>query len=183
MSLILDLCGGTGSWSQPYVEAGYEVLVVTQPAMDVRAFDVPDGVQGVLAAPPCTELAGSGARWWADKPPELLAEALEVVDACLGIIEACRPAWWALENPIGRLRRLRRDRLGEPRLIFDPCDYGDPWRKRTLLWGEFTLPETDPVLGFGWWGFRELGGKSERTKRLRSVTPPGFARAFFDANP
>jgi len=151
---------------------------------DVRTFEhVGEDVHGILAAPPCTEFASSGARWWAGKPPKLLAEALAVVDACLGIIETCKPAWWALENPIGRLRRLRLGRLGQPRLIFDPCDYGDPWRKRTLLWGEFTLPISDPVLGFGWWGFRELGGKSERTKRMRSITPSGFARAFFDANP
>lgn len=29
----------------------------------------------------------------------------------------------------------------------------------------------------------DLGGKSERTKTLRSMTPPGFARAFMEANP
>lgn len=28
----------------------------------------------------------------------------------------------------------------------------------------------------------KLGGKSERTKELRSMTPPGFAKAFFEAN-
>jgi hypothetical protein len=28
----------------------------------------------------------------------------------------------------------------------------------------------------------QLGGKSERTKKLRSVTPQGFAKAFFEAN-
>ena len=26
--LILDLCGGSGSWSQPYKDAGYDVIVV-----------------------------------------------------------------------------------------------------------------------------------------------------------
>ena len=27
MKVILDLCGGTGSWSKPYKDAGYDVLV------------------------------------------------------------------------------------------------------------------------------------------------------------
>jgi hypothetical protein len=29
---------------------------------------------------------------------------------------------------------------------------------------------------------RCLGGKSERTKELRSITPMGFAKAFYEAN-
>ena len=33
--LILDLCGGTGSWSKPYKEAGYDVRVITLPHYDL----------------------------------------------------------------------------------------------------------------------------------------------------
>jgi len=33
--VILDLCGGTGAWSKPYKEAGYEVIVLTLPKYDV----------------------------------------------------------------------------------------------------------------------------------------------------
>lgn len=33
--LILDLCGGTGSWSKPYRDAGYEVKVITLPHYDL----------------------------------------------------------------------------------------------------------------------------------------------------
>ena len=29
--IILDLCGGTGSWSRPYKEAGYDVRLITLP--------------------------------------------------------------------------------------------------------------------------------------------------------
>ena len=35
----------------------------------------------------------------------------------------------------------------------------------------------------GSWQWAKLGGKSERTKRLRSQTPRGFALAFAEANP
>lgn len=182
--IILDLCAGTGAWSEPYVTAGYDVRRITLPETDVRDYSPPAvPIRGVLAAPPCTEFAGSGARWWADKAPELLEEALAIVDACMRVIAQARPAWWALENPVGRLKRLRWDLLGEPTLIFNPCDYGDPWTKKTLLWGRFATPKQTPVVASEFWGWRKLGGKSERTKRLRSVTPPGFAQAFFEANP
>lgn len=183
--VILDLCGGTGAWSLPYREAGYDVRLITLPEHDVRSYKPPEHVHGIMAAPPCTEFAVSGARWWSGKRPEALEDALAIVDACLHIIHKSKPKWWALENPIGRLRELRRRSLGTPHWSFNPCDYGDPWTKRTLLWGHFEIP-----LITNWhycqhefWGWRELGGRSERTKQLRSETPAGFARAFFKANP
>lgn len=40
MKIILDLCGGTGSWSRPYVEAGYNVIVATMPHYDVTKIEV-----------------------------------------------------------------------------------------------------------------------------------------------
>ena len=52
--IILDLCAGTGAWSRPYAEAGYDVRVVTLPEQDVRLYEPPRRVRGVLAAPPCT---------------------------------------------------------------------------------------------------------------------------------
>ena len=180
--IILDLCGGTGSWSAPYREAGYDVRIITKPALDVRRYSPPDGVHGVLAAPPCTEFAASGALHWARKPPYLLEEALAIVDACLRIIRESDPVWWALENPVGRLRRLRPE-LGDPALTFDPWEFGDPWTKKTLVWGKFALPERRVVRPLpGQWVHR-VGGKSDSTKEARSETPPGFAREFFRANP
>jgi hypothetical protein len=109
--------------------------------------------------------------------------SLSIVDACLRVVFACRPTWWALENPVGRLRRW----LGPPAFAFDPCDFGDAYKKKTLLWGKFNEPKKNPVepvrvCSQGSW-IMQLGGKSERTKELRSMTPPGFAKAFFEANP
>lgn len=34
--IILDLCGGTGAWSRPYKENGYDVRVITLPDYDVN---------------------------------------------------------------------------------------------------------------------------------------------------
>lgn len=175
--IVLDLCGGTGSWSKPYVDAGYDVRLVDLP-LDVRLMQLPvEPVHGILAAPPCTVFAASGARW--PRTDDDMRGGLSVVDACLRLILVARPVWWALENPVGKLVRY----LGKPTMYFDPCDYGDPWTKKTCLWGNFTTPVQTPVIANEFWGWRKLGGKSERTKRLRSMTPPGFARAFFEANP
>ena len=54
--IILDLCGGTGAWSKPYVDDGYDVRLITLPEHDVRTWDgyLDLDVYGVLAAPPCT---------------------------------------------------------------------------------------------------------------------------------
>lgn len=185
--VILDLCGGTGAWSKHYVRHGYDVRLVTLPDIDVRDYVPPARVYGVLAAPPCTEFAGSGARWWAEKDPALLRDALDIFDTCMAIIKKTKPKFWALENPVGRLRRLRPS-LGEPTLVFNPCDFGDPYTKRTLIWGHFNIPRFRPVEPIGnrpgqpnaW--YSKVGGKSEKTKEYRSATPPGFARAFFEAN-
>lgn len=182
--IILSLCDFSGAWCQPYRDAGYQVVQVDiKRGDDVRLFQYPGPVRGIIAAPPCTAFAGSGAQYWPakDASGETL-EGIALVDACLRLVAVCRPAWWALENPVGRLRRW----LGPPTLSFNPCDYGDPYTKRTLLWGNFTPPALNPVYPVrvssqGSW-VQKLGGKSERTKTLRSVTPPGFARAFFEAN-
>lgn len=178
--LILDLCGGTGSWSQPYREAGYCVEVVDlRDGHDVRLLRrMRAGVHGILAAPDCTDLAGSGARWWAEKGDGALVRALSLVDACVRIAWVQQPVWWALENPVGRLSWF----LGPPQMAFDPADYGDPYTKRTLLWGRFAAPRMRPVPATEGSKMHRLPPSPER-KALRSVTPPGFARAFFEANP
>lgn len=182
--LILDLCGGTGAWSKPYLDAGYEVRVITLPDRDVRDFkhtSLPYSnpqVHGILAAPPCTVFAASGARW--ERTPKQIHEALSIVDACLRIIYACNPVWWALENPVGSLRKY----IGPPAMAFDPCDYGDPYTKRTLLWGKFNPPVQQPVTPTSYGRIHWAPGiKRADRATWRSITPPGFATAFFQANP
>lgn len=96
-----------------------------------------------------------------------------------------KPVFWALENPIGKMRRY----LGSPSFVFNPCDFGDPYTKKTYLWGVFVPPlplfqSLRPVAPVdGSMMHTRYGGKSERTKTARSVTPQGFAQAFFEANP
>lgn len=198
--IILDLCGGTGSWSKPYAEAGYDVRVISYPMYDVNKFIPPESVYGILAAPPCTQF--SFARTRAKKERDLTT-GFETVQSCLRIIWQCRLSgslnFWALENPKGYLRQL----LGKPPLEFNPFDFGDPYSKATDLWGYFNHPKKNPVpvaedcIKFGvkqnhlkHVSFRDLFNEDgyERCPTMnirqirRSVTPAGFAQAFFKAN-
>ena len=127
-----------------------------------------------LAAPPCTKFCRLGGTRWEQTTVGELAAALAVVDACLRLVAVCRPRWWALENPPGRLETY----LGPPTLSFEPWHYGDPWTKLTFLWGRFELPERNDVDIEQRNRTCQLGSKV-----LRSQTPAGFAAAFMAANP
>lgn len=164
----MDLCAGSGAWSEPYRRAGYPVVRVTLPKKDVRTFVHPGRVWGVLCAPPCTEFSP------AKRGPRDFIAGMSCVNACLRIVHQVRPQWWALENPVGQLSTW----LGTPRDVFEPCDFGDPWTKRTALWGDFVIPRRGPFV-------KPAAGKVslERAAAARAVTPAGFARAFFKANP
>lgn len=184
--IILDLCGGTGEWSAPYRKAGYDVRLITLPDSDVRDYIPPPNVWGVLAAPPCTEFSFAKHFHGKGKYKHDFRAGLSVVDACLRIIFTAKPKWWALENPVGYLRKW----LGEPRFIFEPYYYGDEYQKRTALWGDFRIPQPQTVEDKGFVKFSmlksheihpEYFGKLDRTQR-RAITPSGFAKAFFEAN-
>jgi len=176
--IILDLCGGTGAWSKPYKDNGYDVRIITQPEYDVRKYKSPENVYGILVAPPCDDFAVSGARWFQtkDRTGKTLA-SMGIVLACLRIIAECKPEFWVLENPVSRLSGW----LGKPKLIFNPCDYGDPYTKRTCLWGTFNNPNKNPVEPTQ--GSKmHLIPPGHKRKEIRSITPAGFADAFFKAN-
>jgi len=184
--IILDLCGGTGAWSKPYKEVGYDVRNITLPEYDVRNYNPPKNVYGILASPPCTMF--SRARTTA-KTPRDFRSAMEIVFACLRIIWNCRYEkrleFWALENPEGFLRQF----LGAPPYSFQPYDFGDRYSKKTNIWGYFNLPKKSPVKLLK----AELLASKNNTRPLpkikglsrshkRAITPEGFARAFFKVN-
>jgi len=210
--IILDLCGGTGSWSKPYKDAGYDVRLITLPDNDVRTYEPPENVYGILAAPPCTMF--SDARTNA-KTPRDLEGGYEIVEACLRIIryfqyktisdqQKYSPLkFWALENPwYGRLKWF----LGHPSFTFNPWEFGDAYKKKTAIWGYYNLPiktvtdinsiltqqqqqlhktNSQPLPKFDYMRSKDIHpealGKFNRQAR-RSITPQGFARAFYKAN-
>lgn len=188
--IILDLCGGTGAWSKPYADAGYDVRVISLPQYDVMTYQPPKNVYGILAAPPCTMF--SLARTTA-KTPRDFHKGMEVVEACMRIIWECRKqdklAFWAVENPMGYLRQF----LGKPAMTFDPSEFGGDYNKTTDLWGYFNEPKRGKKI--------RHDSTDKNTRKLppipgeyirdsamtplqirRSITNDGFAKAFFKAN-
>jgi hypothetical protein len=191
VTTILSLFDYTGNWPLPYRDHGYDVIQVDiKHGQDIMTFDfksLPD-VHGILAAPPCTHFSSSGARWFAEKDKDgRTGEMVKLVYKTLEIIDFLQPAWWAIENPVGRIASLVPE-LGKA-WYFQPCDYGEPYTKKTGLWGSFTPPL--PLFSGGFWNPVEPteGSKmwklppSDERATLRSITPLGFARAFFMANP
>lgn len=186
--LILSLYDLTGAWSEPYEAAGYRVrrVDVQRDGADVRLLEHPgEPVWGILAAPPCRVFCRPGARLWKEWGPDGLRDGLSMVDAALRLVAICSPEWWALENPPGRLHRY----LGKPTYAFHPYHHGDPYTKHTYLWGSFRVPNRTVVSPEAYPDHLPPG-RRDRTSRVssswrnqRAATPPGFAQAFFDANP
>jgi len=169
-------------------------------------------VHGILAAPPCTMFSIARNDTTA-KMKRDLREGFKIVHSCLEIIWECLYSpfrisqnslkFWALENPNGYLKRF----LGKPSLDFHPYMYGDPHTKRTLVWGMFNQPKKNIVKPREFEHPTTKGAhdyvkcvehfadlrkipseyisKTSFSKRavLRSMTPPHFAQAFFEANP
>ncbi len=208
LPVILSLCDYTGVMVAPWAEAGFQCVVVDvqHPAGTSKLFDNCYAVGRdvnllnldeyqpliVFSFPPCTHLAGSGARWWKGKGIGVLIESLQLVDRCRKVGEDAGCPWM-LENPVGRLSTCWR----QPDYKFDPCDYGgyqggenDNYTKKTCLWtgGGFVMPQPKRIEPVGvrkgqpnaW--YSKVGGKSEKTKNYRSQTAKGFARAVFEAN-
>ena len=125
----------------------------------------------MIAHPPCTHLAVSGARWFKDKRREqaaALAFVLALADAPIPRI--------AIENPVSVLS----SRWRKPDQIIQPHQFGHPETKATCLWLKNLPPlrPTDPVLGLENRVHREPPGPDRWKNRSRTFS--GIARAMAD---
>ena len=123
----------------------------------------------MIAHPPCTHLAVSGARWFAGKEREQ-AEALEFVQT---LLDAPIPRI-ALENPIS----IISTRIRKPDQIIQPWMFGHGETKATCLWLK-GLPElipTDIVEGREARVHRMAPGPNRWKERSRTFV--GIARAM-----
>lgn len=134
----------------------------------------------VMAFPPCTDLAVSGARWFQEKGLKRLIYALQLFDKAIDLCESSGAPYF-IENPVSVISTHYR----KADYIFQPWMYGDLWKKKTCLWtgGGFIMPkpiyETEPE---GVDDRLHMLPPSPQRANLRSKTPPGFARAVFEAN-
>jgi len=123
----------------------------------------------MVAHPPCTHLAVSGARWFKDKLPEQ-AGALQFVRQ---LLDAPIPRI-ALENPVS----IISSRIRKPDQVIQPWQFGHGETKATCLWlkGLPKLVPTDIVEGRTAKVHRMP--PSPNRWKLRSLTYPGIAAAM-----
>lgn len=125
----------------------------------------------MIAFPPCTHLAKSGARWFPKKEKEQ-AEALDFVRALMdsGVKRIC------IENPVGVIST----KIRKPDQIIQPWQFGHGETKATCLWlkGLPKLVPTDVVEGCE----HRIANMSPSPSRglERSRTYPGIAKAMAD---
>lgn len=123
----------------------------------------------MIAHPPCTHLAVSGARWFKDKVVEQ-AEALEFVERLL----AADIPKIALENPVS----IISTKIRKPDQIIQPWQFGHGETKATCLWLKnlSKLVPTDIVEGREA-AIHKMAPSPDRWKK-RSVTYQGIADAM-----
>jgi len=151
----------------------------------------------LIAFPPCTDLAVSGAAWFERKRSDGTQQ--KSINFFLNLVN-CDIKHIAIENPVGIMSKIYR----RPNQIIQPYYFGDPFQKTTCLWLK-NLPllyhNKEPNLFdqivthcdrgefFEW-----IDGKSGKKKRqplwyykarqqndtgkIRSKTFPGIARAM-----
>lgn len=183
---VLVACEFSGVVRDAFRARGHEavscdLLPSERPGPHVQGDVLPllsEGWDLLIAFPPCTYLAVSGARWWADRASEQ-DRALEFVRALL----AAPVARIALENPVGRISTAIR----KPDQVIQPWQFGHPESKATCLWLK-ALPPLKPTNilakpARGYWenqtpsGQNKLGPFKDRAK-VRSRTYEGIAKAM-----
>lgn len=142
----------------------------------------------VIAFPPCTALAVSGARWFEEKRKN--GEQQKGIDFFM-FFANLDVRFKAIENPVGIMSSIYR----KPDQIIQPYYFGDEARKTTCLW-LYNLPKLNPtdIVGQGEdcfyigkngrklklqkWITRVQNLSTDERHRLRSRTFPGIANAM-----
>lgn len=178
---IIDCSGGYPEW-----HIKDDVLKVINDSWDV-----------MIAFPPCTHLAVSGAAWFKEKQKD--GRQQQGIDFFMSMVNA--PInHIAIENPIGIMNKLHR----KPDQVIQPYYFGDAFQKSTCLWlknlpklyhnaipnlFDSVVTHTDKGKFFEWvdsktgkikkqpeWYYK-AAGKSNRSN-IRSKTFPGIAKAM-----
>jgi len=174
---VLVACEFSGTVREAFRSKGHDawscdLLPTNRPGQhitgDVRRI-LSDGWDLLIAHPPCTYLAVSGARWFKDR----LAEQADAIDFVRLLLSADIPRV-ALENPVGVIS----SRIRKPDQIIQPWQFGHGETKATCLWLK-NLPKLTPT--------DVVSGREQKVHRmppspdrwkLRSLTYPGIAHAM-----
>jgi len=174
---VLIACEYSGTVRDAFLSLGIEAmscdLLPTDkdgPHYQGNVLDILDqGWTHMIAHPPCTHLAVSGARWFKDKQQEQL-DALEFVQQ---LMDAPIPHI-AIENPISVIST----KIRKPDQIIQPWMFGHGETKATCLWLK-NLPKLQPtdIVDGREQRIHNLPPSKDRWK-IRSTTYTGIAKAM-----
>lgn len=157
--------------------------------MDGKAHEISERWDLIIAHPPCTDLAVSGARHFAKKQKDGRQQRAIVFFMSMALADCNRIA---VENPVCIMSSAYR----KPDQIVQPYHFGHPYRKTTCLWLK-GLPKLEPTNvvkpgEFDEYGFSKnfatryavdengkiISWNDPRTAKARSKTPEGLAKAM-----
>jgi site-specific DNA-cytosine methylase len=140
---ILIACEYSGTVRDEFIAAGHDAI-----SCDLLPTEVPgphyqgdvtdilgDGWDMMIAHPPCTHLAVSGARWFKDK----VEQQREALDFVRMLMNAPIPRI-AIENPVS----IISSRIRKPDQVIQPWMFGHGETKATCLWLK-GLPKLTPT--------------------------------------
>ncbi len=185
---VLIACEYSGIIRNAFSRYGYDawscdILPTEQPGNHVQG-DIlqilTEGWDLMIAHPPCTHLAASGARYFKQKQADGRQQA--AVDFFMALANA-PIKYIVIENPVG----IMSTRWRKPDQIIQPYEYGHPESKKTCLWLKnlplLTPTHILPLPERGYWdnqtpsGQNKLGPSPDRAK-VRSKTYTGIAEAM-----
>ena len=145
----------------PHIQG--DVIRILNPAAPFRSWDL------MIAHPPCTYLAVSGARWFKDRQKEQKRAIKFFISLINAPIEKI-----AVENPISIMSTKYR----KPDQIIQPWMFGHGETKATCLWLK-NLPKLQPanIVTGREQRVHKMSPSSDRSK-LRGITYQGIANAM-----
>jgi site-specific DNA-cytosine methylase len=185
---VLIACEYSGRVRDAFLERGHDAMScdllpseVDGPHYQGPVEDVlSDGWDLMIAHPPCTHLAVSGARYFAEKRADgrqqaALAFVQMLMDSSIDK--------WCIENPVS----IISSHIRKPDQIIQPWQFGHPESKKTCLWlknlPSLTATDLLPLPSSGVWlnqtpsGQNKLPPSPDRWKE-RSRTFQGIASAM-----
>jgi len=182
---VLCACESSGTCREAFIRKGCDAWSCDLlPADDGSQFHyqgdcleiMKQGWDLILAFPPCTHLAVSGARHFAAKRAD--GRQQQGIDFFMAVVNSCKEnsKHWAVENPIGIMSSLFR----KPDQIIQPWMFGHGETKATCLWlGGLTKLEPSCIVSGREQKVWKMPPSAERWK-LRSKTFDGIANAMAD---
>lgn len=176
---ILIGCEFSGLVRDAFIACGHDaiscdLLPTERPGPHIQGDVLPhltDGFDMLIAFPPCTHLASSGARWFAAKRAD--GRQQQGIDFFMAMANAPIERI-AIENPVG----IMSSKYRKPYQIIQPWQFGHGETKATCLWLK-NLPRLVPT--------NIVSGREQRVWRMppsptrereRSKTYAGIARAM-----